>query len=79
VRTTVTQRVTVPIGGFSRESRTPGGLERLLAATAGVVRVYVNPMIEMAYVEYDPMTTSPSGLAGVIARAGFEVGAPIQR
>ena len=58
-----------------------GGLmiERALLRAAGVVRVYVNPVIEMAYIEYDPRLTDPDGLVGVIQRAGFQAGTPSLR
>ena len=75
----MTPRITVPIEGLSCASRGPLTLERVLASATGVVRVYVNPAIEMAYVEYDPASTSPSSLARVSVNAGFEVGTPIRR
>lgn len=36
-----------------------GALERALAKLNGVKRVYVNPLTEQAYLEYDPALTPP--------------------
>jgi len=74
-----TQRVTVPIYGFSREAGGALILERALAGAVGVVRAYVNPATEMAYVEYDPTRITSSDVAAVIARTGVEAGDPIPR
>lgn len=49
-------------------------IERELAATDGVLRVYVNPATEMAYVDYDPARTDPWRLARVIELAGYRAG-----
>ena len=73
-RSAPTVRVTVPISGF------PGGgggglvAKRALAGLAGVVRVYVNPATEMAYVEYDPELATPYRLAAALEAAGFRAG-----
>ena len=52
-------------------------VERELAATDGVVRVYVNPATEMAYVDYDPGETDLSTLVRAVERAGYRAGRPI--
>lgn len=51
-------------------------VERRLAATEGVVRVYVNPATETAYVDYDPAETDPWTLARVIEQVGYRTGRP---
>ena len=52
-------------------------IERELAATDGVLRVYVNPATETAYVEYDPAKADPSLLPEAIERAGYRAGRPV--
>ena len=51
-------------------------IARALAATNGVLRVYVNPATETAYVDYDPAEVDPQALARAIERAGFRPGQP---
>jgi Cu+-exporting ATPase len=51
-------------------------VERAVAKAPGVVRAYVNPAMEMAYIEYDAATTDPQRLAEAVARAGFQAGPP---
>ncbi len=51
-------------------------IERELAATDGVLRVYVNPATETAYVDYDPAETDAPALARAIERAGYRPGRP---
>lgn len=71
------QRLTLPIYDLI----CGGGLivERILTRTPGVVRVYVNPVIEMAYIEYDPRRTNPDQLVVAVERAGFKTGPPCVR
>lgn len=52
-------------------------VERELAATDGVVRVYVNPATETAYVDYDPAEVDPWTLARVVERTGYRPGRPV--
>ena len=49
-----------------------GSIERELASSYGVLRVYVNPATETAYVDYDPAEIDAWALARVIERAGIE-------
>ena len=51
-------------------------IERELAATDGVLEVYVNPVTEMAYVDFDPAETDPQALMRAIERAGYRAGRP---
>ena len=69
-----TTRITLPIDNL----RCGGALtiERALMRTPGVVHVYVNTAIEMAYVEYDPSLTDSDHLVAAIERAGFRAGVP---
>jgi copper chaperone CopZ len=53
-------------------------IERELAATHGVQRVYVNPATETAYVDYDPAETDAWVLARAIERAGYRAGRPVE-
>lgn len=45
-------------------------VERELMRVNGVARVYVNPLTEMAYVEYDAALCSRAQLAAALRRAG---------
>lgn len=53
-------------------------IEHELARAPGVLRVYVNPATETAYVDYDPTETDPWSLAQVIERAGYRAGRPAE-
>ncbi len=70
-------RITFPIDNL----RCGGALsvERALTRISGVVHVYVNPAIEMAYVVYDPALTDSDHLVAVIERTGFHAGLPTIR
>ena len=46
-------------------------VERVLTEVEGVVTVLINPVSEMAYVEYDPTRTDPARLLALLRRAGF--------
>jgi copper chaperone CopZ len=51
-----------------------GGLrtiDRILREVPGVVDVFVDPALEMVYVEYDPDTSDPDALFAVLKRAGL--------
>jgi len=66
-----TQRMTVPIYNLSCAGGGALVVERTLARTTGVARVYVNAATEMAYVEYDPEMITPSALSAAVTAAGF--------
>ena len=65
-----TLRTALPLSRhvFGGEDRT---VERVLSAVPGVVITIVNPVSEMAYVEYDPVVTDPDALFAVLKRSGF--------
>ena len=48
-----------------------GTLEKALREIPGVLRVYVNPVTEMAYVEYDRERCDERALAVALERDGF--------
>ena len=63
------QRVTIPLDNL--ECGGAGAIETLLASAAGVRYVYVNALMEMAYLEYDACLTDPLHLAALLTSAGF--------
>jgi cation transport ATPase len=74
-----TERVTLPILGLTCGGGGALTVERLLARAPGVEQAYVNPLTEMAYVEYDPLVTSPQLLTEAVRQAGFRAGPPCVR
>jgi cation transport ATPase len=75
-RITKTKRVTLPIHGLAYGGGGALTAERALARVPGVQRAYVNPLTEMAYVEYDPAITQPAQLTAVVEGVGLRVGEP---
>ena len=71
-----TQRITLPINDLSSGGGGVRIIKHALAQTPGVVHVYVNPSIEMAYIEYDPALSDPDRLVKVVENAGFRAGKP---
>ena len=67
----------IPVRGLGCGGTGATTIERELAATDGVLRVYVNPATETAYVEYDPAKADPSLLPEAIERAGYRAGRPV--
>jgi Cu+-exporting ATPase len=74
-----TKRVTVPIYGLGCGGGGSLTVERALAKIPGIVRSYVNPATEMAYVEYDPTRTTPRQWIEPVERVGFGAGDPQER
>lgn len=71
-----TARTTIPLlplgcGGSGRTL-----IERALLAVPGVLQAYVNPVTEMAYVEYDPTQCAQTQILAAVARTGFELSEP---
>ena len=71
-----TQRMTLPINDLSSGGGGVRIIEQALAHTPGVVHVYVNPSIEMAYIEYDPALSDPDRLVKAVEHTGFRAGKP---
>lgn len=74
-----TKRVTVPIYGLGCGGGGSLTVERALVKIPGIVRTYVNPATEMAYVEYDPTRTDPRQWIEPVERVGFRAGDPQER
>lgn len=49
-------------------------LERALAKLPGVLRVYVNPATETAYLEYDPERAGPEKFLATVQYLGYSSG-----
>jgi P-type Cu+ transporter len=65
------RRVTMAIYGLGCGGGGVLAIERALVKTPGVVRAFVNPATEMAYVAYDPSQTDPGELLSAVERVGF--------
>lgn len=72
------RKLRIPVYGLGCGGAGVEAIERELAASEGVLRVYVNPGIEMAYVDYDPQETDPWTLARAVERAGYRAGRPLE-
>lgn len=68
----------VPVNGLGCGGAGATTVERVLAATDGVLRVYVNPATETAYVDYDPADADAWVLDRAIERAGYQAGRPVE-
>ena len=68
----------IPVYGLGCGGAGATTIERELAATDGVLRVYVNPATETAHVDYDPAETDAWVLARAIERAGYQAGRPVE-
>jgi copper chaperone CopZ len=73
----VTRNLQIPIYDLGCGGAGARTVERELAATDGVVRVYVNPATETAYIDYDRAETDPAALAKAVERAGYRPGRPV--
>ncbi len=71
------QKITLPIEGFGCAASEAISVERALATVPGVLRIYVNAAMEMAYVQYDADCCTESALREAVAHAGFYTGAPV--
>lgn len=68
----------IPILGLGCGGAGATTIERELAATHGVLSVYVNPAADTAFVDYDPSETDPWTLARAVERAGYRAGRPVE-
>ena len=74
-----TTRTTLPLYDLGCGGGGTLTIERALTRLPGVRRAYVNPLTEMAYVEFDPARTTPEDLRKTIEQIGFRVGPPSVR
>jgi P-type Cu2+ transporter len=71
-----TRAVRIPLPGLGcGEARL---VERDLSALSGVVRAFVNPATETAFVDYQPDKTDLALLVRALQRAGFRTGPPAE-
>lgn len=74
-----TARLTIAIYGLACGGGGALTVERVLVRSRGVLRAYVNPATEMAYVEYDQVQTDPRQLVAAVESVGFRAGEPSVR
>ena len=74
----ITRNLRIPVYDLGCGGAGAHTIERELAATDGVVNVYVNPATETAYVDYDPLEVDPDTLARAVERAGYRAGLPVE-
>lgn len=74
----IKQQIRIPVYDLGCGGGGATTIERQLAATKGVLRVYVNPATETAYVDYDPGETDPLTLARAVEHTGYRAGRPIE-
>ena len=74
----VSQALRIPVYELGCGGGGAATVERELARASGVLRVYVNPATETAYVDYDPAQTDPVRLARVVEEAGYRPGRPVE-
>jgi hypothetical protein len=65
--------LTVVLDGLGECAGADATVCRALEPERGILRVYVNPAIETAYVVFDPAHTGPARLVAALARAGLRV------
>jgi hypothetical protein len=75
----ITQRLTFPIVDCPADGDITAALRRELEGVPGVVRAYVNPSTEMAYVQADPSLTDIEVLVRAAEHAGLHAGPPSRR
>lgn len=64
-------RLTLSVTGLKAGAGDDLEVERALERIRGVIHAYVNPVTEMAYIEYDPKQASEHQLAAAIDSADF--------
>ena len=67
----------IPVYGLGCGGAGASAIEHDLAALDGVVRVYVNPATETAYIDFDPAVTDPWSIVREMERAGYRAGLPV--
>lgn len=74
----IKRQVQIPVYDLGCGGAGASTIERDLAAADGVLRAYVNPATEIAYVDYDPGETDPWTLARAVEHAGYRPGRPVE-
>lgn len=74
----ITRNLQIPIYELGCGGAGAQAVERELAAIDGVIRVYVNPATQVAYVDFDQAETDASAIAGAVQRAGYRPGRPVE-
>jgi cation transport ATPase len=64
-------RLTLSVTGLKAGDEDAVKAEQALEQLPGVIHAYVNPVTEMAYIEYDPDVTAESELAAALDSAEF--------
>lgn len=64
-------RLALPIVGLSCGGGGALSIERVIKRLPGVTTVYVNPMTDIAYVDYVPAQVSPVQIARAIRELGY--------
>ena len=77
-KSTHSQHVVLPIRDLGCADAAPT-IERVLRNVPGVTRVYVNPVTEMAYVEYESERCGEVALRSALDRAGYKTPEPRRR
>jgi copper chaperone CopZ len=67
-------RLAIPIYGVTCWGSDACHIEAALKAVVGVYSVYVNPAMEMAYLQFDPETCGVMEFAETIRSLGFQTG-----
>ncbi|MBF6595230.1 MAG: heavy-metal-associated domain-containing protein [Thermaceae bacterium] len=67
------QKLSFEVVGLGCGGAGAGTLERALSKLKGVERVYVNPLTERAYLEYDPVRVSFESVRQTIANLGYHI------
>lgn len=78
-RSTRMRRVTLPIYGLGCGGGGALTAERALARVPGVRQTYVNPLTEMAYIEYNPTVAGSDQLIAAVEGVGLRAGEPSLR
>ena len=76
---TEVERVTMAIYGLTCRGGGSLVVERAIMRVEGVRSVYVNPVTEMAYVEYDPSRCTSEQLTAAVEQSGFRTETPTRR
>jgi copper chaperone CopZ len=75
----IAQRLTLAILDCPTQDEATADLTQALEGVPGVIRAYVNPSTEMAYVQADPSLVDAEVLVRAVGRAGCRAGTPTRR